>query len=189
MMRCCSGQIPDTSRNSKLASINSNDDLNGALSNPIETLMSSQIALLVSLSLTSEALWQMRMWLAYTSTITLWIFLLQALGPICSIQPAVQPKVCYCQDGIQWLDYWWRICIGGGCFSSTLEGGRMGENWEFFGQVVGLFLVFCELYWYIIQIHAWSAILSVCNVAIVCWDVSFEDWHCESNRTLCMGIT
>ena len=31
----------------------------------------------------------------------------------------------------------------GGYFSDTLEGGRIGNNLEFFGEVLGLFLVFC----------------------------------------------
>ena len=42
----------------------------------------------------------------------------------------------------------------GGYFSATLEGGRMGDNLEFFGEVLGLFLVFCLFYYYIIHIHA-----------------------------------
>jgi len=42
----------------------------------------------------------------------------------------------------------------GGYFSSTLEGGWMGDNLEFFGEVLGLFLVFCLFYYYIIHIHA-----------------------------------
>jgi len=42
----------------------------------------------------------------------------------------------------------------GGYFSSTLEGGQMGDNWEFFGEVFGLFLVFCLHYYNIIHIHA-----------------------------------
>jgi len=36
-----------------------------------------------------------------------------------------------------------RICVVGGYFSATLEGGRMGDNLDFFGEVLGLFLVFC----------------------------------------------
>jgi hypothetical protein len=35
--------------------------------------------------------------------------------------------------------------VGGYC-SRTLEGGRMGDNLEFFGEVLGLFLVFCLFY-------------------------------------------
>ena len=31
----------------------------------------------------------------------------------------------------------------GGYFSGTLESGRMSDNLEFFGEVLGLFLVFC----------------------------------------------
>ena len=42
----------------------------------------------------------------------------------------------------------------GGYFSGTLEGGRIGDNLEFFVEVLGLFLVFCLRYYYIIPIHA-----------------------------------
>jgi len=46
------------------------------------------------------------------------------------------------------------ICVVGGYFSGTLEGGRMGDNSEFFDAVLGLFLVFCLFHHYIIHIHA-----------------------------------
>jgi len=46
------------------------------------------------------------------------------------------------------------ICIVGGYFSGTLEGGWMGDNLEFFGEVLGLFLVICLFYYNIIHIHA-----------------------------------
>jgi len=55
---------------------------------------------------------------------------------------------------MHWLDGCSRICIVGGYFSGTLEGGWMGDNLEFFGEVLGLFLVFCLFYYYIIHIHA-----------------------------------
>jgi hypothetical protein len=41
-----------------------------------------------------------------------------------------------------------------GYFSCSLEGGRIGHNLEFFGKVLGLFLVVCGFYYYIIYIHA-----------------------------------
>jgi len=44
---------------------------------------------------------------------------------------------------MHWLDSCSRICVEGGYFSGTLEGGQMGDNLEFFRKVVGLFLVFC----------------------------------------------
>jgi hypothetical protein len=46
------------------------------------------------------------------------------------------------------------ICIVGEYCSGTLEGGWMGDNLEFFGVGLGLFLVFCLLYYYIIHIDA-----------------------------------
>jgi len=42
----------------------------------------------------------------------------------------------------------------GGYLSGTLEGGRMGDNSEFFSEVLVLFLVFCLFHYYIIHIHA-----------------------------------
>jgi len=55
---------------------------------------------------------------------------------------------------MHWLDGCLRICVVGGYFSGTLDGGRMGDNLEFFGDVLGIFLVFCLFYYYIIHIHA-----------------------------------
>jgi len=55
---------------------------------------------------------------------------------------------------MQWLDGCSRICVAGGYFSGTLEGGQMRDNLDFFGEVFGLFLVFCLFYYYIIHIHA-----------------------------------
>jgi hypothetical protein len=42
----------------------------------------------------------------------------------------------------------------GGYFCDSLEGGRMGDDFEFFREVLGLFLVFCSFYYYIIHIQA-----------------------------------
>ena len=42
----------------------------------------------------------------------------------------------------------------GGYFSSTLEGAWMGDTLEFFSEVLGLFLVCCLFYYYIIHNHA-----------------------------------
>jgi len=55
---------------------------------------------------------------------------------------------------MHWLDGCLRIRILGGYFSGTLEGGQMVDNLEFFGEILGLFLVFCLFYNYIIHIHA-----------------------------------
>jgi hypothetical protein len=52
-----------------------------------------------------------------------------------------------------WLDGCSTICVVGGYFSGTLEDGQIGDNLEFFGEVLGLFLVFCLFYYYIIHIH------------------------------------
>jgi hypothetical protein len=42
----------------------------------------------------------------------------------------------------------------GGYFSGTLEGGRMGDHKEFFGEVLGRFLVYCIFYYCDIHNHA-----------------------------------
>ena len=42
----------------------------------------------------------------------------------------------------------------GGDFSGTLEDGGMGDNLEFFGEVLGLFLVRCLFHYEISRIHA-----------------------------------
>jgi len=55
---------------------------------------------------------------------------------------------------MHWLDGWSKICIVGGYFSGTLEGGWMADNLRFFGEVLGLFLVFCVFDYYIIHIDA-----------------------------------
>jgi len=55
---------------------------------------------------------------------------------------------------MHWLDGGSRICVVGGYFAGTVEGGRMGNKLDFFGEVLGLFLVFCLFYYYIIHIHA-----------------------------------
>jgi len=54
---------------------------------------------------------------------------------------------------MHWLDGSSRIWVVGGNFSGTVEGGWMGDNLEFFGKVLGIFLVFCLFYYYIIHIH------------------------------------
>jgi len=181
-------QIQDVSRQRKQASKSLNGSFNRALSNSCDTLKSSETVLLVSLPRTSKALLLMRMWLGCVSTITLWILPLQALWPIGSIQAAAQLQISRCEDGIHWLDGCLRICVVGGYLSGTLEGGRMGDNLEFFGEVLGLFLVFCLFYYYIIHIHAWRAVLRVHNVGINRWDDHFWEWHSGSDRTPCTAI-
>ena len=42
----------------------------------------------------------------------------------------------------------------------------MGDNLELFGEVLGLFLVFCLFHYYIIHIHASRAELRVHDVGI-----------------------
>ena len=79
---------------------------------------------------------------------------MQALWPIGSVQAASQLQISPGEDGMHWLDGCSRISVLGVYFSAPLEGGQMGDNSEFFGEVLGLFLVFCLFYHYITDIHA-----------------------------------
>jgi len=158
------------------------------LSDSSDTLKSSEIVLLVCLPIKSKALVQMRMWLGYASTIRLWILPRQALRPIHTIQAAAQLQISDCEDGMHWLYGCSRICNVGGYFSGTLVGGRMGDNMEFFREVLGLFLVFCLFYYYIVGIHAWRAVLRVHHVGMNSWDVCSWERHSHSDRTPCMCI-
>jgi len=46
------------------------------------------------------------------------------------------------------------ISVVGGYFYDTLEGGQMGDNLKFFGEVLGHFMVFVLFDYYISHIHA-----------------------------------
>jgi len=75
------------------------------------------------------------------------ILLLRDHWLIESVQVATQPQICCCEDGMHWLDGCSKISVLGGYISGTLEGGKMGDNLEFFVEVLGLFLVFCLFYY------------------------------------------
>jgi len=187
MVRHCA-HIQDASRRQKPASECLNRSFNRGLSGSSDTLKSSEATLLIILTITITALWLMRMWPGYASTITLRILPLQAVWPIGSVQVAAQLQISHCEDGMHWLDCSSRICIVGGYLSGTLEGGQMGDNLEFFGEVLGLFLVFCIFYYYIIHIHAWRVVLRVHDVGINSWDICFWERHSGSDQTPCMAI-
>ena len=114
---------------------------------------SSETVLLVSFSIMSKASLLMRMWLGYTRVMTLRILPLQTLRLLGSIQPGAQLQIHHCEDEMHWLDGGFRICVGGGYCSGTLEGARMGDNLEFLGEVLGLILLFCLVYYYIFHNH------------------------------------
>ena len=78
----------------------------------------------------------------------------QACCPIGSVQVAAQLQISCCEDGMHWLDSCLRIWVVGGYFSGTLVSGWMCDNLEFFGEVLGYFLVLCLIYYYIIHICA-----------------------------------
>jgi len=172
MLRCCA-QIQEASQQPKEAYKSSNGSFPGGLSGSSDKLESSDTVLLVSLPITRKALLLMWMWLGYTSTIKLWILPLQVLWPIESVHRAAQLQISHCEDGMHRLDGCSRISVVGGYFSGTLEGGRMGDNLECFGEVLGLFLVFCLFYYDIGHIHAWRAVPRVPDVKNNHWDTCF----------------
>jgi len=89
-----------------------------------------------------QVLLLVRMQLGHASTIILWMILLQALSPIGSVNAAAQLQISHCKDRMHWLDGCSRICGVGRNFSGTLEGGQMGDNLEFFSEVLCLFWCF-----------------------------------------------
>ena len=154
MMVRCGALIQEASQLQKQASKSFNGSFKRGFSDSSDTLEPSRTMLLVSLPITSKALWLTRMWLGYASTITLSILPLQALWPIGSVHAAAQLQISRCEDGMHWLDGCSRICVVGGYHSGTLEGGRMYDNLEFFGEVFSLFSVLCVFHHSIIHIHA-----------------------------------
>jgi len=138
--------IHELSQQQIQASKRLNGSFKRGLSDCSDALKSSKTVLLVLLPMMSKALLLMSMWLGYASTITFWILPLQALWPIGSVQAASQLQISRCEDGMHRLDGCSRIYFVGGYISGTLEGGWMGDNLEFFGEGLGLFLVVCLFY-------------------------------------------
>jgi len=64
------------------------------------------------------------------------------------------PEALLTLDGMHWLNGCLSVRVVGGYFPVTLEGGRMGDNLEFFGEVLDLFLVLCLFYYDIGHFHA-----------------------------------
>jgi len=142
--------------------------LNGIFKNVLtdcsNTLKPAETMLLVNLLITSQGLLQITMWLGYAIMITFWIFPLQALWPVGSVQAATPLQNSHCAHGMHWLDSCLTIRVVCGNFSGTSEGSRMGNNLEYYGVVLSLFLVFCLFYYYISHIHAWRAVMRVPDV-------------------------
>ena len=73
---------------------------------------------------------------------TLKILPLHALWPIGRVKATSQLEISHCEHGMHWLDGCLRIGIVEGNVSGTLESERMGDDLEFFGEVLGLFWCF-----------------------------------------------
>ena len=181
-------QIQEASQWGKQASKRLHGCFKRGVSDISDSLKSSGTVLLVSLLIASKAVLLMGMWLGYLSTITWWIITLQPLWPIESVQAAAPLQISHCEDRMYWLDGYSTIWDVGAYFSGSWDGGQMSDNLDFFGEVLGLILVFCLFHYYIIHIHAWRAVLRVHDVVINRWDVYFWDRHSGSNRTLFMTI-
>jgi hypothetical protein len=117
------------------------------------------------------------------SMLPLWAF-----WQIGSVQASSQLEMGRCEGIMHSLVISWRMCVVGGYFSHTLEGGQMGDNLEIFGKVLGFLFLLCLFFYYICHIHVWMAGLIVHHVGISCWKASFCERHSGSNRTQCMAI-
>ena len=184
----CSTQIPKNSWWRQQVSKSLNESFKGGLWDSSYTLKSSETMIRVSFPITSNAVLLIRIRIGYVSEIILWILLQPALWPIGNVHAATQRLVNHCEDGMYWLDCYSSICVVGVDFWGTLEGGRMGDNLEFFGEVFGLFLVFCLLYYYIIHIDEWRPVMRVHDTAVKYWDSCFWESQSGSDTTQCMAI-
>jgi len=142
----------------------------------------------VSFSITSKALFLMRMSPSYLRGMTLWILLLWDSWPIECAQGATNLHSWRCDDGMHWLDGCSRICAMGGYISGNLEGGWMGDNLECFGDVLGLFLVLSSISYNFGHIHAWWAVMRVHDVGSKRSDTLFCKSYSGGDWTLCMAI-
>jgi len=183
-----SAQIHHASRCWKPAFKSLNGRFKRGLSDISDTSKSFETVILVCFPITSKVLLLMRMYLGYVSTIRLWILPLQVLWPMASEQAAAQLQISPCEETMHLLDGCSRIYIVGRDFHDTLKGGCMGNNLEFFSEVLGLFLVFCLFYNNIIHLHAGRDVLRVHNVGNNRWEVYFWERHGVSNRTPCIAI-
>jgi len=164
MMLRCGTRIEKDSRRQQQACDSSEIIFNGGLSDSSDTLKSCETMVLVSLPITSNGFLLMRLWLGSPSTITLCILPLRALLPIGSVQAAAQLQISHFENAMHCLDGRSKICVVGGYFAGNLEGGQMGDNLEFVGEVLGLILVFCSFWYYIGHGHAWRAVLRIHDV-------------------------
>jgi hypothetical protein len=167
-------------------------DLTGSFKNTLsvcsDRLKSSETVIMVSLPITTNGLLLISMWLVYASTITFSILPLQVLCLLGNAKAVAQLPMSYLDDVMHCHDSCWRICIAGGYFSDTLEGGRMGDNLQFFRHVLGLFLVIGWFYYFIIHIPAWRAVVKVHKVGIEGWAKHFCEQHDSRDLTLRLAI-
>jgi hypothetical protein len=145
MVRNCA-QMQEASRRWKHASKSFNRTFTSGFSGSSNILRYSKTVLLVCWPITIKVLLRMRMWLGNVNLIALWILPLQTLWPIWCFYAAAQLQITHCEDGMHWLNGCSTIWIVVGHFSGNLEGAWMGNNLEFFGEVLGLSLVFCVWY-------------------------------------------
>jgi len=158
-------QIQEASQCRKPASKHSNGIFKGILSDSSNTLMSSKTVLLVSLLFTSKVLFLIRMWLGCMSTITLWILPLRTHWPKECVVAAAWLQISRCEDGMHWMHDCQKISFVRGYFCSTLAGGQMGDNLEFFWR--GCQCLFGVLY--ILLLHRLYSCMKGCVESSRCW--------------------
>jgi hypothetical protein len=102
--------------------------------------MSFETVLVLVMPVQSSTLMLMRIWPGYLSMMTFEILLWRAFWKVGSLYSAAQLHISYYENGIYLPDGCSRHCVVGGFFSCTLQGGQMGDNLEFFGDILGLFM-------------------------------------------------
>lgn len=142
----CSTLFHNASWPWELASKSSKRYFKDSILNYSNTTKSSETNLSVSLLLCSKELVLMRMCIGYSSTTTFWMFPLIAHCTIWRVDSAPKVQISHPEDGTCWLDGFSMVFVLGGYCSGTLEGGRMGDNLDFFVEILDLLLKCCLVY-------------------------------------------
>jgi hypothetical protein len=102
IMGKCSAQIREASRRCKQATKRSTATVRGGSTDSSNVVKSPENVLLVWLGILCEALLLTRMWLGYTSIITLWILRLRAFKQIGCVEVSDQLQITGFKAGMNW---------------------------------------------------------------------------------------